>query len=219
MDIVKIFLSIFKNTYFLITIGGMFVLAIFLFLINDQVKDKYRIFYFSESERLITPIKQIDKLTPNMILTKDNKRFIRNSVAYTLRERGKVLTCWLAKRGTAYTWMPDQTEEGKGKIIGTLWKGILSVVPELENEITQEWRERLKESLVYVTVELEKGTTPKGSEFMSEKGVKTEANQGMADLIGVGIRQRILKEDWVKNFGLMAIGALAYVVAQMMGVI
>jgi len=219
MDIIGFFLSIFKNTYFLITVGLIFLVAIVAFFVNDRLKDKYRIFYFSESERLIEPIKNIEDLTPNMILTKDNRRFIRNSVAYTLREGGKTLTCWLAKRGTAYTWMPDQTEKGKGKIIGTLWKGIISVVPELEKEITKEWRERLKESLVYVTVELEKGTTPKGFEYMSEKGVKTEANQGMADLIGVGLRQRILKEDWVKNAGLMAIGATALWVAQTMGII
>jgi len=153
-------------------------------------------------------------------LSKDNRRFIRNSVAYTLREGGKTLTCWLAKRGTAYTFQPDYTEEGRGKVIGSMWDRLLSILgTTIETEFSDEWRESLKESKVYVTVELEKGVTPDGMEVMSETGVNTEANQGMSDLIGVGLRQRILKEDWVKNFGLMAIGATALWLAQTMGVI
>lgn len=224
MDVIGFLLRMVTNTFFIISMGSIIVIALIVFVINDRIKDKYRIFYFSESERILEPIKNILGLTPHMVLTKDNRRFIRNSVAYTLRQGGKVLTVWLGKRGTAYTWMPDHTEEGKGKIIGNIWDGLLSILGNDidiggKEEFSQEWREKLKESKVYVTVELEEGITPKGFEVMNETGVNTEANQGMSDLIGVGLRQRILKEDWVKNFGLMAIGATALWVAQTMGII
>jgi len=220
MDVIAFLLGVMSNRFFLITLGLIVGISIISIFITDKITDKYRIFYFSESERIVEAIKKIDDLTPHMILTKDNRRFIRNSVAYTLREGGKTLTCWLAKRGTAYTFSPDFTEKGQGKIIGSMWDGLLSILGEtIEEEFSDEWRESLKESKVYVTVELEKGVTPKGLEVMSETGVITEANQGMSDLIGVGLRQRILKEDWVKNFGLMAIGATALWVAQTMGII
>ena len=195
-------------TYVLI---GVLLLIIFVFLISRG--GGQTIYYFSETERLLEHLSIID-MTPKALKTNDNKKFMRNAPAYTIRSRrGGGETIWLGKRGTAYTFKPKTTPKGKAVKVGSLWDGLTSIISDdLVASIKDEVKNKLIESEIFVTVELESGLTPDDMPSMTEEDVNTEANMGMANLIGLGIRSMIQKEDYIKYAGLVGLGiALAFV--------
>jgi len=203
-----------------VAMGLLGIVVVMLYFVFSQsgasVSAGFRILYFSETDRVLEEIKP-DKITPKQIKCKDNRRFIRNSIAYQWKKGNRTLITWLAKRGRARTFKPANTEEGKAIIIGGLWDALTSVLgDEIEQDFTPEWREALKESKIYVTVELEKGET---GDTLSEQDIRSEANNNMAELMASRVRDSMAQNDMVKMIGVMAIGAVLVFLAQQLGVL
>jgi len=216
--------AVLSNPVVLVAMFALVGVVVVLMVLQDQLRKCYEVWYFSESERLIE-VKESLTLSPKQIKTKDNYRFMRNSVAYTLKRGAKTVIVWLAKRGTAYTWMPTQPKNGEdGKPIyqrvGTLWDGLNSALGEDElKDIPADTLKKLVESKIFVTVDLEEGTTPAGFSAMSEQDVNTEANNDMASLIGYRIRNALNEIDYLEKIALMGSGGLVILVLQGMGIL
>lgn len=215
------------NPIVLLSLFGLMASVAVLWAINENLKRAYEIWYFSESERLIE-IKPASSLSPKQVKTKDNYRFIRNSVAYTLKRGAKTVVVWLAKRGTAYTFKPETGKLDKDgnpiyKRVGTLLNG-------LENALGQDMLEELKRdnpdiyqklqvSDVFVTVDLESGITPDGLPAMNEQDVFNEANNDLASLIGHRIRHAINETDWIEKIAIAGSGGLVIILLQGLGIL
>lgn len=216
--------AILGNPVVLVAMFALVGVTVILLIIQDQLKKAYEVWYFSESERIIE-VKDATSLSPKQIKAKDNYRFMRNSVAYTLRRGAKTVIVWLAKRGTAYTFRPTQTgKDAEGNPIyqrvGTLWEGLESCLGEdTLGEVEPEVKQKLMASKIFVTVDLEAGTTPAGFEAMSEQDVYTEANNDMASLIGHRIRHALNEIDYIEKIALMGSGGLVILVLQGMGIL
>lgn len=139
-------------------------------------------------------------------------------MAFTVKQGRRTLTLWLGKRGSAYTFKPASTPQGKAVKIGSIYEA-LEVIwsKELIDKLENKYRDPLLTSEIFVTVELEEGYTPDNLPAVSEEGVFTEANQNMAELVGTRIKKALMREDWIRNFGLMGIGAAAVFIAQNLG--
>lgn len=237
-------IRIFSNPIVLISMFALGASIIILFVINESLKRGYEVYYFSEAERLLEP-KKVSQMSPKQLKTKDNYRFIRNSVAYTLKRGAKTIVVWLAKRGTAYTWKPQHNkridkpvydEDGKQKHdedgnplfetetvyqrVGTLLDGLRSAIgEELVKDLEPDVYEKLVKSEIFVTVDIEEGTTPDGLPPMSEKDIYQEANGDMAELIGHRIRNALAQIDWIEKIALMGSGGLAIVILQGLGIL
>lgn len=179
---------------------------------------KKQVLYLSESERL-GDFLPVTNLTPKSAeCRKDNKRFFRNANAYTVRLGRRILTLWLGKRGTAYTFKPADTPEGKAVKIGSIYDALKTIwSEELLNKLEKNYRDPLLTSEIFVTVDLEKGLTPEGRTPVEEEDVFTESNQNMAGLVGTKVKEALQREDWIRNFGLMGIGGVIVFVCQALG--
>ena len=215
------------NPIVLLSLFGLMASIVVLWVIGENLKRAYEVWYFSESERLIE-IKPATKLSPKQVKTKDNYRFIRNSVAYTLKRGAKTIVVWLAKRGTAYTYKPEQGKKDKEgnpvyKRVGTLLQGLENalgedMIEELKTD-SPEIYQKLQVSDVFVTVDLESGTTPDGLPAMSEQDVFNEANNDLASLVGHRIVNAINQTDWIEKIAIAGSGGLAIVLLQGLGIL
>ena len=185
-----------------------------------------KIWYFASVERLVTPLK-VKKLTPKSVITKDDKTFLRRSHSWLYKEGSKNIVLFLGKVGKGITYRLEQNkiEGGKDVIekIGSLYDGLklclnIGEINELTPQtFTSETLELLKESDIFVCVNLE--DDPEGFNELTEEGAFTEANKNMAELIGLKIKQHLTREDWIRNAGLIGIGAAAVFAAQALGVL
>lgn len=205
----------------IVTIGFVAILlAVVIMVITlGTLTPKKQVLYLSESERL-GDFLPIQKTTPKSLHCKGNKRFIRRAVAFTVKQGRRTLTLWLAKRGSAYTFKPSSTPKGKSVKIGSIYDALETIWSKklLEN-LEKEYRDPLLTSNIFVTVELEAGYTPDKLPAISEEGVHTEANENMAELVGTRIKEALIREDWIRNIGLMGIGGVLVFVAQALGLI
>lgn len=218
------------NPIVIISLFGLVASIIVLWVINENLKRSYEVWYFSESERLIE-IKNIPPhmLSPRQLKTKDNYRFMRNSVAYTLKRGAKTIVVWLAKRGTAYTFKPEQgkQEDKDGtpifKRVGTLLEGLKNAIGEDDVETLKEENpeiyQKLQVSDVFVTVDLETGLTPDNLPQLSEQDVYTEANQDLAGLIGHRIVHALQQTDYIEKIAIAGSGGLAIILLQGLGIL
>lgn len=217
--IMGLFNSITNNP--IITVGVIFLVIVLVFgyIFYRSIMPERQILYLSEEERT-GDFLTIEDTTPNILHAEGNKKFIRNTLAYTVKEGMKTITLSLGKRGTAYTFRTASTPRGKAEKIGSLWDGLKSVWNEKEWEaINPELKQKLMNSEIFVTVELESGQTPEGSIKLSEDDIFTEANKRMAQLIGEGIKDSFSAEDWIRNGALIGSGVALLAVAQMMGIV
>lgn len=219
MGILEQFFEFMSNPWVLVGVVCVGAIIAGLALLADMAKRSYKVLYLQEAERLAFEL-DINEITPKQLKTNDNKRFIRNGVAYTLKRGLKTIILWLGKVGTAYTWKPADTPEGKAKIIGTLYDGLLSALgAEIADELTLEAKEKLIASKIFVTVELEQGITPDGLPSMSEQDINNEANNDMASLIGMRIRNQLRKTDFTRDLALIGSGGLALLLLQGLGIL
>lgn len=190
------------------------------FAVYSKYKPENWVFNFSEVERKFR-MHKITRLEPRSLHSeKDNKRFIRNASAWNGVINGKAITLWVSKLATAYCFELEDTPEGKAKKIGTLWDGLKGVLGEdLIEGFKQEIKDKLMKSKVFITVELEKGFQDEDLPKMDETDILDDANKNMANLIGSRIKSILHKEDWIRNVGLMGIGATAILLGQQLGII
>lgn len=205
----------------IVALGVMALLfALFILFISFRTfQPSQEVLYFSEAERLCEPL-IVTELTPKSIRTKGNKRFFRNAIAFNVKRGRRIVTTWLAKRGTAYTFKPAGTPKGKAKKLGSIYEALESIwSKELLEKLAKEYRDPLMISDIFVTVELEAGFTPTGFTAATEEDVFTEANQNMAELVGSRIKEALRREDWIRNAGLAGIGAAGVLIAQNLGIL
>lgn len=217
MALLDTILKFILNPLFIAAFISLIGITVYFFYKSPVPKNK-SILYFSESDRVLQELK-IKELTINSLKTADNKKFIRNSIAYTWDKGGKHIQTWIAKRGTAYTFKPSDTQKGKAQILGTLWNSLEGILgKDLVDQFSQEVKDLLRDSQVFVTVELEGGTKPSSKHpNLDEKDVYSESNQDMAALIGSRVKQQLSKEDWIRNVGLVACGVALTFLAHSLG--
>ena len=205
----------------IVTLGIVAILfAVFVLIVSFRTfTPSQEVLYFSEAERLCEPL-TVKELTPKSIRTKGNKRFFRNAIAFNVKRGRRIVTTWLAKRGTAYTFKLAGTPKGKATKIGTIYEALESIwSKELLDKLAKEYRDPLMISEIFVTVELDTGFTPTGYVAATEEDVFTEANQNMAELVGSRIKEVLQREDWIRNAGLAGIGAAGVLIAQSLGIL
>ncbi|MBA7490186.1 hypothetical protein ES702_00721 [subsurface metagenome] len=225
--IFKAFPQIFENQTLIYAIVGVIILIGYFFLRKGEGKTKMKMFYFADVERLVSPL-DVKELTPKRIITKDDKAFMRRAKSWLWKDKTKTFVFWLGKVGKGITYRIEQnTTDKKGKTvvekIGSLADGIHSCLQLKEDEdlktsdINDEAIEKLKKSEIFVCVDLE-ADTEKIPEITEEMAVK-ESDRNMMDLVGMKIKEHLRKEDWIRNSGLMAIGALTYIIATQLGLL
>lgn len=140
------------------------------------------------------------------------QRFIKLSPGYSGRVGRflkKVVTRFIGKEGTAYTW---ETEKGTKKI-GSLAKALKHLWgDETYNRIPQEQREGLEKSKVWVTVDLKEGITPKGMKSVSEEDLKREEDRKAAQTFWEGKRMSE-KTAWIQWMFIFVAGMGAMAIA------
>lgn len=212
-------------TVALVVVAGGLILWFFR---RGEKVSKMQLLYFADVERLITPMKVIN-LTTQSVMTEGNKKFWRRSKSWLWKKGNNILVTWLGKVGKGVTFRIETNKKGKdGKPVveklGSLYEGLRACLNiEEDNELTPqtftpESLDLLKRSDIFVCVDLELDPDDVPNAFDEDNAID-EADRGMADLIGSQIKDKLTREDWIRNGGLMAIGALALVVAQMLGLI
>lgn len=195
----------------LIGIGGV------LYVLYDRLRIKQICYYFSEVEKLYEPV-NIDVVAPMSLHNlKREMRFFRTAPAYRSRVGNTLL--WLAKRGSGYIFKLEDTEEHKAVKVGTLWNALRVILgDELLEGLEDKYKAKLIDPMYFLTVELERGLEPEGLPHITERDIKTETSQRMADLIFSGVKAA-LKEDWIRVAGLIGIGVALTLIAQNLGVL
>jgi len=225
--IFKAFPQLFQNQTLIYALVGMLALIGYFYFKKGEGKSRMKIFYFATVESLITPL-DVKKLTPKSVYTKDDKRFMRRAKSWLWKKGTNTFVVWLAKVGKGLTYRLEQnktTDDGKKEVVkvGSLLDGIINCLQLGENkelkksDITDEAIEKLRKSEIFVCVDLEADTS--AIPDITEEGAVSEANKTMMELVGLKIKQAMSKEDWIRNGGLMAIGALAYILATQLGLL
>lgn len=186
-----------------------------------------KMFYFAEVERLVTPL-DISELSPKSVTTKDEKKFMRRAKSWLYKFKSQSYVMWLGKVGRGITYRLEQNskdEDGNAQVekIGSLLDGIRNCLQLKDEDVltndhfNQEGLNKLNLSEIFVCVDLEHDTDdmPEITEEMATR----EADKSMSDLVGMKIKQHLSKEDWIRNAGMMAIGALAYIILGQLGLI
>jgi len=223
----KLFPQIFGNPIIIYALLGIMIIVAYIYLRKGEGKTNMKVFYFAEVERLLSPL-VVKSLTPKSVLTKDDKRFMRRAKSWLWKDKGKSFVVFLGKVGRGLTYRLEQNptdKEGKPVVekIGSLYEGLKACLEVKEdNELTpqtftSESLELLKKSEIFVCIDLE--TDTKDMPDITEESSVTEADRSMMDLVGTKIRQQLRKEDWIRNIGLMALGALAYVLSMQLGLL
>jgi len=223
----KLFPQIFGNQTVLYALVGMMILIGYFYFKKGEGTTKMKVFYFAEVESLVSPLK-VKELTPNRVVTDDDKGFMRRSKSWMWKDKTTTFIFWLAKVGRGLTYRLEQNKtDKKGKVvvekIGSLYDGIHNCLQLKTDEIlevkhiTDETMKKLKKSDIFVCVDLEVDSRemPKITEDIAVK----ESDRNMMDLVGMKIKQHLKREDWIRNGGLMAIGALAYIIATQLGLL
>lgn len=223
----KLFPQVFGNPMLIYVLLGIMILVAYIYLRKGEGKTNMKVFYFAEVERLVSPL-DVKELTPKSVLTKDDKRFMRRAKSWLWKDKSKTFVVFLGKVGRGLTYRLEQNKtDKKGKDIvekiGSLYDGIKSCLQidddkELtKSSITDDAIEKLKTSEIFVCIDLEPET--EGLPNITEESAVSEADKSMMDLVGTKIRQQLRKEDWIRNIGLMALGALAYVISMQLGLL
>jgi len=198
--------------------GILAVGAIFLGFryFKTMSKHQHEVLYFAEMEKTGLQLKVLSD-SPRMLKTEKNMRFLRNRVAYNFKVGKRTITRYLGKRGTAYTF---SLEGGKVKKIGSIYDAVVLLWGQDKvDKIKTEELKLLKDSQIFITVDLEKGITPEGYHPMSESDINTEANISMANLIGKAIRDELASSDFIKVLGLLGAGGCLIFLLEALGII
>lgn len=223
----KLFPQVFENQMLIYAVLGIMILIGYFFLRKGEGKTKMKVFYFAEVESLVSPL-DVKELSPKRVTTKDDKAFMRRAKSWLWKDNTSTFVFWLAKVGSGITYRLEQNkedEDGNKQVvkIGSLWDGINNCLQLGENEIlekkhiTEDAIVKLRNSDVFVCVDLEAHS--KEMPDISEDSAIKEADRNMMDLVGAKIKQHLQREDWIRNIGLMAIGAFAYVLAGQLGLL
>lgn len=135
---------------------------------------------------------QVEKETPTMLFTKGGYRFYRNERSFTFPDEGGV-TKYYAKRGGAYTFGFKDSVQVKITLFETM---ILLWGEKVVNDLKDEYKNLLKESKIYVTVDIEKEIVPEGFVNTSEN-IKVEANRNLAELVAKAATDQLKSKDWI----------------------
>lgn len=211
-------LNIFNSPFAVIIIFALCLLGVGGFYLYIQIKPTQRVLYFSEEEHRGEEFK-VKRVTPAFLYSKKGKdeyRFIRFRDAYAFNIGMKNVSRWLGKKGTAYA---KKLQSGKvGEF--TLWNVMRSVWgDEVCNALVDEQKQKLIESEVMITVDLEEGTTPQGLKDRSEIYIKKESDEEMAKMFGLEVSKEFNKEDWIRTIALIGCGAALTYIAQAMGIL
>jgi len=96
-------------------------------------------------------------------------------------------TIFLAKEGTAYTW---SLQSGKDVKIGKLSDALQTVLgKKFYDLMPEEAKEKLEESKINVTVDLEEGSTPEGFRPISEEEILREEDRKAAETYWAGKKE------------------------------
>ena len=223
----KLFPQLFKNNILIYGLVILIVIVGYFYFKKGETKTDMKMFYFAEVERLVTQL-DVSILSPKSVTTKDEKRFMRRAKSWLWKHKANTFVVWLGKVGKGITYQLEQNKkdaEGKAQVekIGSLLDGIRNCLQLKDDALltkdnfNDENLKKLNLSEIFVCVDLEaqSETMPK----MTEESATTEADRSMSDLVGLKIKQHLAKEDWIRNGGMMAIGALAYVILQQLGLL
>jgi hypothetical protein len=205
------------------TLGFVFVIMIVLIFVLYRMLNKslYGVIQLSELDHQGEFLQIIDDKSSSIVHTQKERMFVRNAGAYTIDWMGRIVRAYLGKLGTAYTFTPATTPKGKASRVGSLYDGVMAL-PSWKTEeenIKEDMIKELKDSKIFVTVDLDIGYTPEGYTQMSETDVKSEANASMMGMVGEGIREEMEKRDWVTILALLGAGGFVVFVAQSLGII
>lgn len=223
----------------LMVVGGI------AYILVNRLKIKHYVMYFSEGERLYERI-NIDAISPKSLFSiVRGFRFIRVGASYKNRLGNEVI--WLAKKGIAYLYTLENTvknveialkdengevvkdEDGNiktktetrkvAKKLGTLWDGLQLVLgEELVKQFSVEVKEKLVNPEIFLTVELESDNIHDRLPKLDEMDIKNENSERMSKLIFSGIKEA-MKEDYIRLFGIVAMGVAATLVCIKLGLL
>ncbi len=221
----KLFPQLFENNILIYVFVGLIAIVGYFYFKKGEKKTDMKMFYFAEVERLVSPL-DINELSPKSITTKDEKMFMRRAKSWLYKHKSLSFVMWLGKVGRGITYrLETNKKDDAGNVqvekIGSLYEGLKHCLNVKEaNELTPQTftpksLELLKRSEIFVCVDLEHETEdmPEITEEMATR----EADKSMSDMVGLKIKQHMSKEDWIRNAGMMAIGALAYIILGQLG--
>lgn len=215
--ITEIYNLLVQNWYLTLGVIGVLIFVGVVFYSKKMIIPSKEVLYFSEAERLLDILKVIE-LTAKQIKCEGNIRFIRRTLAYLCYKMGRPVTTWLGKRGYGYAFKPEDTPPGKAIKVGSIYDGVVNILGEdIVNKMLPEHIKSLKDSIIFVTVELER--TDEKLPAITETDVYNESNINMANLVGERIANALAREDWLRNAGLVAVGIALTLVAQSMGIL
>jgi hypothetical protein len=232
-NIFKIFPQL-NNPVLITIVIGAIAIIIYMLMKRGEMKTSMKVFYFADVERLLRPL-DVKELTIQNVVTKCEKYFWRRAKSWLWRYRGNTFVVFLAKVGKGITYRLEtnpKDKEGKVQVekLGSLYDGIVHCLQAYDEDgnvdhnllspitFTPETFDLLKKSEIFVCVDLEIDPSDVPLEF-DEEGATDEADKAMAGLIGAEIKDSIFREDWIRNAGLMAIGATGLWVAQQLGLL
>lgn len=197
-----------QNWLITLTIVFLLFAIVSILVVFFKLKPSVEVLYIDEDSGIGLQLNVI-KTTPKRLFCESLYRFYRYSKAYNFRRGMKLTTRYFAKRGTAYTKMLKNGEVTNVKI----WEIIQTILPPKTCEtLSVDDKNKLMNSTILCTIDLETGYTPKGSAIISEFEAKKEANDEFANLVGKGINKEVNKQDIMKIFlGLGAGMAIAYI--------
>ncbi len=203
-----------------VTVGVCTVLGYAVSIIYRRYKPEMQVLYESPNEGIGFQY-DVNELTPTKIYTKGTDyAFVRNAKAIVYHIGRKAVTRWKAQKGYAYTCELDTKNlDGTPKTADkkyTLWEIFSSLFPkETVDDLKDDIKQKLIESTVMITVDLEYDPTPevpdedgevKRLPSISEQDIKSEGNRRMAELIGISIRERIKQRDLIQVLGYVGSG-------------
>lgn len=173
-----------RNPLLMLLGGGLVGVTVFLYWLYETFRPETHVLLIGEEEKRLDTIK-INYETPttlNSYNKKQPRRFFKLFNGYVESRNGKRVLNYLGKRGTAYTWriMPYP---GQNMKIGSLWDGLNAVWDtKLIEKIPEEAKALLKDSSLFVTVEIDKGLTPPGYSAITEETIISEGSKTMAEV-------------------------------------
>ena len=210
----------------------IFAFAIILLIVYYLLKkgggdlhQDMKVFYFADVERLVSPL-EVTKLTPSSVIT-DDKKFWRRAKSWLWKKGNRTFVVFLGKVGSGITYSLERNskdDDGKAQLekLGSLYDGLIRCLNVKEdNELTPqtftpESLELLKKSEIFVCVDLEIDPDDLPADFNEDNAVN-DADKAFSSLVGEQIRNKLAQEDWIRNVGLMAMGATALWLGQSLG--
>lgn len=217
-----------NNPYVTIFVAVICLIVIYFIYqrTRGELSTDMQLFYFADLERLVTPLK-VEKLSSNSVFTEDNKKFWRRAKSWLWKKGTNTFVVFLGKVGRGVTYRLEKNKkDADGKVqlekLGSLYEGLKHCLGvQDENELTPqtftpESLKMLKESEIFICIDLENDPSDVPLEFNEESAIN-DADKAFSDLIGDSIREKLATEDWIRNAGLMAMGATALFLAQNLG--